>query len=159
MAGTLIDPGPSVAEAVKAVCTGRLFPAGSYRDVYHLPGSKWVYKVDIPHSWTNRGGNKDEYAAYLELKDNLPNSIKIPEMHLLDNGMLAAQFIDGESPSANCGRYYHDCQDQENCFWTEYGPSIHEVTRDGHFQNVIVSREGDVYVIDLGLDSPSDDSL
>lgn len=75
-------------------------------------------------------------------------------MVMLEDGILASEFIDGDQPPDTCGLWYHCCSDSASCFWTTYSNKIHEVTRDGHFENIMIAKTGKVYVIDLGHDSP-----
>lgn len=144
---------PTLEEAQQAISRGRRLSGGSVRKVYHIPHSKWVYKVDIrPGTY---GCNADEYEAYQAKKDNLPEGIYLPRMFMLDNGILAAEFIDGAQPPDDCGMFYHECFDRASCFWTHYSDKLREVSCDVHFQNVLIAKTGKIYVIDLGHDNPN----
>lgn len=143
---------PTLEEARRAISAEFRLAAGTMREVYHIPGSKWVYKVDIRASG-GFGGNTDEYEAYLAKKDNLPNGIYVPLMVMLEAGILAAEFIDGVKPP-DCGLGFHCCLDRANCFWTFYSRTIQDVTRDAFFENIVIDKTGKIYIIDLGHDNP-----
>lgn len=147
----MVDSLPTVDEANNAINYGKRFTEGSCRNVYYIPGSKWVYKTDMHYAYSQ--GNAAEWAAYLDKKDSLPAGIKYPEMHMLENGVLAAEFIDGEVPSWGCWESEHDCEDVSKCFWLINFELISSVTRDGHPGNLRVMPNGDIYIIDLGHDS------
>lgn len=147
----MVDTLPTIEEANDAINHGKRFTEGSYRNVYHIPGSKWVYKTDIRKGYPQ--GNIDEWEAYLDKKDSLPAGIKYPEMHMLDNGVLAAEFIDGEIASWDCWMGDHACTSLDDCFWIKNEYLLSSVTRDGHPGNIRVMPNGDIYIIDLGHDS------
>lgn len=79
--------------------------SGMDRHGYHIPGSRWVYKVAKNPDMRI---NEAEYRRYQELlQQGLPEGIAIPEMHLLHNGAIAAEFIAGERPESRCD-YTHE---------------------------------------------------
>lgn len=78
--------------------------SGMDRQGYRIPGSRWIYKVNKSR---NYDVNAKEYRRYREvIEEQLPYGISIPEMHLLPNGVIAAEYIDGEKPDSYC--YDHD---------------------------------------------------
>jgi hypothetical protein len=88
--------------------------SGWDRHGYHIPGSRWIYKVaKDPNNDVNQG----EYSRYQELQEQfLPDGIAIPEMHLLENGIIAAEFIDGEKPHEYCRDHDSHYEDYPACW-------------------------------------------
>lgn len=74
-----------------------LIGMGCDRYCYRVHNSKWVYKQE---KFTSPGSNRREYANYLTLKENswMLGSICIPEMHLLTNNVIAAEYVSGYLP-------------------------------------------------------------
>lgn len=141
---------PSIAEAELATSVpGNFIGKGVSRETYRLPGSSWAYKIETPYG-KNKKANETEWIAYNELKDTLPEGIKFPEMHLLDNGIIATEFIDGEHPDNQCSSIGHRCwiENRDRCFWTVYLPIISLVIYDGHNANIIL-KDDSIYIIDI----------
>lgn len=145
---------PNVRTARYALKKGRMIGAGAYRKVYKSKRGQWVYKVDKTDCY-GKHGNAEEYETYLILKaSQLPPGVKIPEMHLLPNGVLAAEYIDGVQPKNWCSPDYHgsNCSehfDKTSSCWARKFVNSPIFFADLHNGNVVV--KGDVvYVIDLG---------
>lgn len=146
---------PNVRTARYALKAGRMFASGSYRKVYKTVKAKWVYKVDREDTF-DQHGNREEYQTYLSMKDlTLPEGVKIPEMHLLNNGVLAAEYIQGETPPNWCSSDYHasNCTERNHnprpC-WARKFAGMDITVKDLHNGNVVVTENGDVYIVDLG---------
>jgi hypothetical protein len=146
---------PSFKHARKAITDGKLIGAGSYRKVYGTDHGKWVYKVNTQTGYM--GSNASEYDTYLRRKESeMPDGVKLPEMHLLEGNILAAERIKGVHPKNWCELGYHPdgtddysapCPGLDKC-WAER--TKHLGFRDLHPFNVIETPKGDVYIIDLG---------
>ncbi len=138
---------PSVKEADRAKKEGKLIGTGAYRKVYRPGDSPWVYKFN--NYAGTRSGNREEYTRYLRLKSKFPKkNIYLPEMQIFDNGVLAAQYIEGKHPFATCYPFIHECKNEKSCFWTYYD-FVEDIIGDAHSENVIVTKSGHVYLIDL----------
>lgn len=146
---------PTVKTAEYALDKGEIIGSGAYRYVYKTKRSKWVYKVNKANSWGSHG-NKEEYETYLSVKrkGSLPPGVKMPEMHLLENGVLAAEYIKGKHPQSSCSPRYHDfdnnCSEllgQGECWARKFADvNLYDI----HCYNVIIGDDGYIYVIDLG---------
>lgn len=145
---------PSVRTARYALKKGKVIGSGAYRRVYKSKRGKWVYKVDKTDVYGNHG-NTEEYATYQLLKTRqLPPGVKIPEMHMLPNGVLAAEYIDGVQPKNWCSPDYHgsNCSERyspDEACWARSFVNSPIYFADLHNGNVVV-KDGVVYVIDLG---------
>lgn len=148
---------PTMRQARYAKVAGRNIGDGSYRKVYKTPRGKWVFKVNrTDDEYGRRYGNEGEYKTYLKLKDSniLPDGVKLPEMHLLSDGTLAAEYVKGEHPKNWCSPDYHgswgsDCDGTGDCWANKFKDGGFPV-KDMHPENVIVTEDGTVYIIDLG---------
>jgi hypothetical protein len=90
---------PSVKESEKAISSEKyLLGSGCDRMGFRIPGSRWVYKMEKPHA--SGRANRREYEAYTKLMDipELLGNVHLPEMHLLENGIIAAEYIEGVKP-------------------------------------------------------------
>jgi predicted Ser/Thr protein kinase len=145
---------PTVRMAKIARSRGSIIgPASVFRLVYKCKTSKYVFKFlrgDTNRS--RRTANAREYAVYTILKETvtLPDGVKLPEMYLLADGTLAAEYIDGYHPNeSTCDGYGHSrkkCPGLDSCWATK----VLEVgLRDIHHQNVLITDDGTVYIIDL----------
>lgn len=125
--------------------------SGCYRTVYRETGSKWVFKVENTYSG-RYSTNKVEYETYLQFHPSLQGNVKFPKMYLLDNGILAAEYIEGSQGEYNCWRPgFPGCdRDCEIDCWAKQIEFLSELIDDLHYQNVRVTPTGDVYIIDLG---------
>jgi hypothetical protein len=143
---------PSVKQAMQAHNKGTVIGEGSSRRVFWKKGSFWAYKFLYNLSWS-RTANKDEYANYLELKDRMPEGIKLPTMELLDNGILATEYIEGTQSEFDCYADSHECDDEKNCWLTRLINSGMDFSltgfKDISWANVILADSGDIYLIDL----------
>lgn len=142
---------PTNAAAMKAHDKGIVIGEGSSRRVFWKKGSYWAYKF-IYSSSSNFDANKDEFANYLNIKNNLPEGINLPEMVLLDNGVLATQYIPGEQSATECWGGKHDCGDAATCWYSTVMMAQIERIRgfgDISWANVITTDDGKLYVIDL----------
>ena len=106
---------PTVEECQEAINSYDNFVgAGCDRRSYRIPGSRWVYKVaKIP---SNRVNEKEYHRYQNFLAERLPYGVAIPEMHLLPNGVIAAEYIDGEKPDQYCDNHYSHYEDYEACW-------------------------------------------
>ncbi len=131
---------------------GKLIGVGSCREVYKTPRGKYVYKFDRPDSpWYATGLNIHEYHTYQNLIKNytLPDGVKLPKMKLID-GVLVAEYIKGKHPEGLCCDSGHYCGDESKC-WSSKLKGL--PLRDMHRYNVIVTKDGTLYLIDLGHSS------
>ncbi len=126
---------------------------GVDRQVYRVPGSRWVYKRD-----TYKGGavNRAEYQAYIDHKDNLPDGIAFPTMYMVNRNIIAAEYILNEveeiaDANSECDFGWHHCRNEKACWVTPYENRIimAQVIVDYHGGNVRVN-DGKIYIIDLG---------
>lgn len=125
----------------------------AFRDVFKCKTSKYVYKFVRPSRWeVSQQSNSREYANYLKMKEILilPDGVKLPEMHLLADGTIAAQYIKGVHPQyTGCNESSHhnkNCPGIESCWATKIIPLG---LRDVHHQNVLIAADGTIYIIDL----------
>ncbi len=150
---------PTVEEIQSAIRNDNFIGAGLYRQVYRIPGTKWVVKTDYDGE-----ANKREYQAYLRYAPSMsrPN-LRFPEMRMVSN-YLIAEFIEGEEGSHMCwsgsvykdGKYYYSrgcsrknrCPNGKNC-WARITRQLSRRIPDIHYGNVLISKEGIVYVIDI----------
>ena len=143
---------PTVRKAAYAIKRGNKIGEGAYRAVYKTKSGKWVYKVNTGYG-TGIGSNGSEYATYVSVKNSvkLPDGVKLPEMHMVGE-YIAAEYVDGEHPTNWCspGPYgFHDngCPGVDTC----WAAKVNDVKiNDLHPYNVMVTKDGTVYIIDLG---------
>jgi hypothetical protein len=138
---------PSVADADEVTSNEEYYLAsGCYRRVYYKPGSKWVYKIGDLTS------NKREYETYLKFRPSLTDDIRFPEMHLLKNGVIAAEYIEGNQGDIRCWGYSNNgCS--RNCATDCWAKRIHflsKMIRDLHYGNIRITKDNTIYIIDLG---------
>lgn len=139
---------PTLRKAKYAITHGRMIGKGSYRKVFRTQRSRWVYKVNqFPN--IHIGSNAEEWRTYQKFSSiELPEGVKIPEMHYLPGGIIAAEYVKGVSAPTDCYRDYHDedCENPEIC-WAERLKNVQ--ISDIACDNVVI--QGDViYIIDLG---------
>jgi hypothetical protein len=145
--------------ARRIITSGIKIGEGSCRKVYATKYGKWAVKVNIYRKVY--GGNTTEYNTYLDFKNKpLPEGVKIPEMHLLKDGILVVERIKGKHPTNWCENDFHveavsgdeyeystECPGLDKC-WAEKTKDVK--IKDLHPYNVKVLRDGTVYIIDLG---------
>lgn len=147
----MAEGAPTLRKAMYAVHHGKMIGEGAYRVVFRTRSGKWVYKVN---STTERvGGNFTEWKTYNRLLNSniLPVGVKLPEMHYLNGGILAAEYIKGRHPEVECYPEYHDedlCPGKDLC-WAEKIKGV--PISDLHFENVLITDDGTIYIIDLGF--------
>lgn len=145
---------PTLEEAEQAFSNQDYFIGeGRHRSAYHIPGSRWVYKI-------NRNGagrvNRREYGHYNRIKaSEIPDCVRLPEMHLLDGDIIAAEYIPGERPDYCDWRTHKDHHSPRAC-WR----NIVDLIEDTYFlddlcpANIRESYDDQVtlivYIIDLG---------
>lgn len=151
----MVDILPTVEEYLRAIASmDNIIGEGRDRVGFHIPGSAWVYKAaKHPIDKINQG----EYDRYIKLiNSDLPDGIAIPEMHLLSNGVIAAQYIPGNKPE-NCRWREHT--KHENDYYSCWLNAVELFTdRFGMLDSSalcnirLVDNDGEitVYVIDLG---------
>jgi hypothetical protein len=151
---TIIVNAPSLEECEKAISrASNCIGSGVDRQVFRLKDSPWVYKKERNGC---KGVNASEYATYLELSTLLPEGVAFPLMALLDNGVIAAEFIDNEvdaiaDPNSECDFDGHVCDNETVCWvtpWIALAESA-DVINDLHGGNVRINN-GTLYIIDLG---------
>lgn len=149
---------PTLERAKEIIKNGLLIGEGSYRRVYATKYGKWAVKVNIFRR--HYGGNAAEYDTYLDLKSKqMPEGIKIPEMHLLRGGILVVERVKGRHPTNWCEGSYHVTDNRGVFHYSTVCPGLDrcwaEKTKASKIQdlcpqNVKVLRDGTVYIIDLG---------
>lgn len=127
---------PSVEQCLIAFSSpDYIIGQGGDRIGFHIPGTEWVYKLG---KHPKRNVNRQEFERYEKLKEvEWPRGVCLPEMHLLDNGALASEYIDGVRPKARV--------DEVDFCATVFGLDDIRATC-----NIRVTSEGKIYVIDLG---------
>ncbi len=149
---------PTLRKARYAAQHGRVVGEGAYRIVYRSKRGKWVYKFNLRPS-KKLGSNAEEWKTYLKHKDTeLPKGVYFPEMYMLNGGIIAAQFIKGRHPENECYRDYHtdDCPGIDKC-WAERIKYVK--VSDVHYANVLITKDGDIYLVDLGHGETYPESL
>lgn len=135
---------PTMEECNKAISNPEYeIGKGKDRRAFRVPGSKWVYKVaDYYDTYTNPG-EIERYTMLMNNPDLIPEGLHFPEMHLMENGVVAAQFIDGDR-ARNQEEKEIATQFADNIGW--HDSSAYCNTR------VTVDSEGNkkLYIIDLG---------
>lgn len=147
---------PTVERAEYAREYGEMVGEGSSRRVFWDGTSRWAYKFIINDDpWNNKKANREEFDNYLKLSDADLGIIKLPEMQLLNNGVMAIEYIKGSHPSNDCYSGQHDfgCGDSPDCWYNKTNARHYESNvkgfRDISWANVIVAESGDIYAIDL----------
>ncbi len=154
---------PTLAEIELAIKANVYVGSGVFRSVYRIPNTRWVVKVDYDGKTNRREYDNRERLAPSLTKDN----VRFPEMHLVGK-YLIAEYVKGHSGNLGCkndatiknGYRYHynkgcarkaqgTCPENGEC-WAEATKEISECVADVHQNNVIVTDEKVVYVIDLG---------
>ncbi len=142
---------PTLRKARNAKRIGKMVGSGCFRKVFRTGSSKWAYKFDKSEGSTGNGSNYSEYQTYLAIKDSgrLPESVRLPEMHLLEGNILAVEYVKGKHPDNWCDPDYHvsRCPGKDKCWAGRFQRSP---IRDMHNQNVILTKDGTLYLIDLG---------
>lgn len=152
MSDTLTDV-PTIEEAQLALEKGADLGSGSSRNVYRYGNSPWVFKFTHHYS-SNSNANTDEFNNFLDLLDvELPEGIRIPDMYMLPNGVLAAEYIKGKSPLNDCWGCGHNCDDPDDCWYSKFDDieSRYDGLRDISKFNVLIADDGTLYVIDLEM--------
>ena len=140
---------PTLRKAMYAFANGKIIGEGEYRTVYRLRSGRWVYKVDS-HTHNSVGTNLWEWETYKRYSQiELPENVKFPEMYLLEGNVIAAEYVKGKHPDNECYRTEHvdSCPGKDVC-WAEAVKDI--PIGDLHSENVLISPNGTVYIIDLG---------
>jgi serine/threonine protein kinase len=128
---------------------GQFVGSGCYRNVYKAKTGKYVYKFDS-FNHCGEGSNTHEYATYKFLCENydMPEGVKLPKMELVD-GVIVAQYIKGEHPDY-C--YPQHCYESSSC--KKFGCWALKLknfpVNDLHSDNILVTKDGTIYIIDLG---------
>jgi RIO-like serine/threonine protein kinase len=143
---------PSVKRAYYARTKGKMLGEGCFRTVYGTPNSKWAYKFE-GYAMFKKEANNVEMKVYSSMKNRMPQGIRLPEMVMLSNGVIAVERIDGYHPY-ECDTYSnlkHDenCPgkiDINNCWFKQVNRLGFS---DMHNGNVLV-KDGILYVIDMG---------
>jgi hypothetical protein len=142
---------PTTALAKRALTEGYTVGSKSaYRRVWKTPHGKYVYKeLRYEDDTESMQANNREYATYLRLlKRTLPAGIFLPKMYLLDNGVLAVEYISGFHPIKECSS---DCDLTFFCkdhgCWRDRIRSLR--IRDLHDNNVRMNGKGEVFLIDI----------
>ncbi len=143
---------PTVNTVRRIKAKGVKIGQGMYREVWRTQRGKWVLKIDrCPNAWS--GTNREEWKTYLKLKalNNLPEGVRIPEMHMVD-GNLLVQYVKGRHPKSSCSPDWHssECEGRENCYANRFR-GWNSSVRDMHNQNVMIGDDGYVYIVDLGF--------
>lgn len=140
---------PTVEASEDARWNGTKIGAGAFRDVYRLGNSRWVYKFDGGFI----GANKQEAINYNKIQEYLGKHYAVPEMILLENGALAAEFVEGKLAAEvhaysdpNCVCMSHGIPD---C-WRKLIAPLAAKFDDLHGRNVIISPNGKLVIIDIG---------
>jgi tRNA A-37 threonylcarbamoyl transferase component Bud32 len=142
---------PSKATVRYIKAKGKFIGQGICREVFKTPRGKWVLKVNKNAGRLN-GNNRDEYEAYMLLsRVKLPEGVKLPEMYLFGDD-LVAQFVKGYHPKTSCSPDYHSsrCEDVDTCYANRFQGWKVSIA-DLHNENVIIGDDGNVYLIDLGF--------
>lgn len=131
---------------------------GSFRTAYHRTGDYWMYKyMHRTHRWSSdfdeRTVNEWEmyYQQWITNSRDTPLEVRVPNMMLLDNNFIAAEYIEGEKPGY--------CWDRCHCIsklgmarcWYELAREISTKFRglnDLHSDNVKI-KDGLLYLIDI----------
>lgn len=148
----LLDVKPTEAMAKQAMSRKyNIIGSGAYREVYRADDSEWCFKVDLRKSLF--GGNQSEWETYLQVYNApwLNDGLRIPEMHMLSNGILAVRYIEGTHPDKRirCVPETH----RYNCIGEDcwaYRVTNYVTINDIHPANLIMTADKILYIIDLG---------
>ena len=149
---TLVIDLPSVEEAQYARRYGERIGVGAYRTVYRLPGSKWAYKFESNNYWSS-GANNREMFNYRTRRGTLPEEIDFPEMHMLSDGTIAAEFVNGTlAREAHTGYGYNMVCNCESLRAVKCWQKAVDVLnmQDLHGRNVMIRKDGKIMIIDIG---------
>lgn len=154
---------PTLSEIETAIKANVYVGAGVFRSVYRIPNTPWVVKVDYDGKTNRKEYNNRERLAPSLTKDN----VRFPEMHLVGK-YLIAEYVQGRTGDPACknnadlkdGWRYHyskgcarkdsgTCPENGEC-WAEATKEVSECIADVHQNNVIITEDKIVYVIDLG---------
>jgi serine/threonine protein kinase len=134
---------------------GKRIGSGAYRTVYKAKNGKYVYKFNTSnYGIKDVGSNYHEYQTYQRLQNvTLPAGVRIPKMKYID-GVIVAEYIKGHEPRYWCNWGWHSCGDEANCYATKMGKDF--PIRDIKPDNLRITADGTIYVIDLGNGSSFD---
>ena len=127
---------------------------GASRRCYWDRKSKWAYKfIIVGEECNNPKANLEEWQHYSALDTENLGIVKVPEMKLLSNGILAIEYIEGNHPANDCWTGYHECGDIPECWYNRINgrrmarniKGFHDISPF----NVIETTSGNIYVIDL----------
>lgn len=142
---------PTIEDSVATIKAVNIIGEGSSRTVYWDGKSQWAFKVGHTQ-WTTEDSNASEFENWTAIKDvQLPAGVRIPEMHMLTNGVLAVEHINGWHPESSCWGMTHECDNEGTCWYTQFETSGIERIKgfgDVSYANVIMADDG-IYVIDL----------
>jgi hypothetical protein len=144
---------PSEEESEIARQFGRMIGSGAFRDVFRIPGSRWVYKFEDAE-YGSANCNQREFLNYTSKRKTLPEGVDFPEMHFLPNGAIAAEYIDGML-GVDIHSLFDPCvcasHGITNCWRTMVKPVADAGMRDLHGRNVMVAHsDKKIYIIDIG---------
>jgi hypothetical protein len=130
---------PTLAECEQATVSEYEIGEGRDRTGYHIPGSKWVYKIQ---RYSRSNANQREIIRYEQLinSSNVPDGIAFPEMHILENGVIAAEYIEGREP---------DDQEMELVYKLEDIFGMYDSSASCNIRVVETENVKTVYIIDL----------
>lgn len=159
---TLVVDLPSIDEAKAAAYYGKKVGSGAYRNVYRVSGSRWVYKFEKDGCWAaNSECNVHEMSNFRRVRKSLPEGVDFPEMHLLEDGTLAAEYVDGiHTRDLRCYSGCTRCKTEfglADCWTKMIEPVRMSGMQDLHGGNVKVAN-GKVYIIDIGEYGTNKDS-
>ncbi len=149
----LLEDIPSLEEAVYAKRMHYRIGSGAYRTVYRIPGSRWVYKFEFfyEHEYVN----VEEFNNFKKYKDSFSSKeIGFPEFVLLNNEVIAAEYIEGTLAIDFCKPFRGPCActsfGLSNC-WQELVRAIKRKIPDLHGRNVKYSSlHKKLFLIDIG---------
>lgn len=133
---------------------GTLVGEGASRKCYWDGKSRWAYKFIITtDSWNNKKANIEEIENYNRLNEIDLGVIKVPEMRLLRNGVMAVEYIKGKHPETDCWAGQHECGNVPECWYNRINGYRYEMKvqgfKDISLYNVIEADDGNYYMIDL----------
>ncbi len=143
---------PSLEEALHAKRSNCFLGRGAFREVYHIPGTKWVYKFE---EWFREDGiNVREYKNFKQYSDSFSTKeIVFPEFVLLNPEVIASEYVDGVLARDFC-EGYGTCvcvrEGLSRC-WRQLVAPIELKIPDLHGRNVKYSSEHKkIFIIDIG---------
>ncbi len=153
---TVLADSPSIERALYAqqygVELGR--DNGASRRCFWDGTSKWAYKFIITDKECNNPkANLEEWKHYQQLRNKDLGELKVPEMQMLSNGVLAIEYINGNHPYDDCWVGYHECGDIPECWYNRINGRYLARNFDGLHDigplNILITGANDIYVIDL----------